>query len=193
MLRGLIGKVAIANAKLTYQRYQELFSGRRWQALAGQGAQTQRLLWASTGTKNPSYRDVVYIEELIGPDTVNTIPPATFDAFRDHGRPRASLVEDVESAADTMATLAEVGISMKEVTDKLLIEGVQLFSDAFGKLLKAVEKQTREAGAGRLNRLTYTLPEPLAAAVKDVVGGVARAGQGQKALGPGCVALERQG
>jgi transaldolase/glucose-6-phosphate isomerase len=167
VLRGLTGKVAIANAKLTYQRYQELFSGRRWQALAGQGAQTQRLLWASTGTKNPDYRDVVYIEELIGPDTVNTMPPATFDAFRDHGRPRASLVEDVESAADTMATLAEVGISMKDVTDKLLIEGVQLFSDAFGKLLKAVEKQTKQAGAGSLNRLTYRLPEPLAAAVKE--------------------------
>src|SRR5262249_7128020 len=151
LLRGLTGKVAIANAKLTYQRYQELFSGQHWQALAGQGAQTQRLLWASTGTKNPNYRDVVYIEELIGPDTVNTIPPATFDAFRDHGRPRASLVEDLESAADTMATLAEVGISMKDVTDTLLVEGVQLFSDAFGKLLKAVEKQTSEAGAGRLN------------------------------------------
>ena len=145
----------------------ELFSGRRWQALADQGAQTQRLLWASTGTKNPNYRDVLYIEELIGPDTVNTIPPATFDAFRDHGRPRASLEEDLESAADTMSTLAEVGISMKEVTDKLLVEGVQLFSDAFEKLLKAVEKQTRQAGAGRLNRLTYTLPEPLAAAVKE--------------------------
>jgi transaldolase / glucose-6-phosphate isomerase len=167
VLRSLTGKVAIANAKLTYQRYQELFSGRRWQALAGGGAQTQRLLWASTGTKNPSYRDVVYIEELIGPDTVNTIPPATFDAFRDHGRPRASLVDDVESAADTMATLAEVGISMNDVTDKLLVEGVQLFSDAFEKLLKAVEKQTKQAGAGRLNRLTCTLPEPLAAAVNE--------------------------
>ena len=91
LLRGLTGKVAIANAKLTYQRYQELFSSPRWQALADRGAQTQRLLWASTGTKNPNYRDVVYVEELIGPDTVNTIPPATFDAFRDHGRPRASL------------------------------------------------------------------------------------------------------
>src|SRR6516165_4026734 len=169
VLRGLTGKVAIANAKLTYQRYQGLFSGRRWQALAGRGAQTQRLLWASTGTKNPNYRDVVYIEELIGPDTVNTIPPATFDAFRDHGRPRASLVEDVESAADTMATLAEVGISMKDVTDMLLIEGVQLFSDAFAKLLKAVEKQTKQAEAGSLNRLTYTLPEPLAAIVKETL------------------------
>ncbi|HMF14633.1 MAG TPA: transaldolase, partial [Gemmataceae bacterium] len=169
VLRGVLGKVAIANAKLTYQRYQELFSGRRWQSLAEQGAQTQRLLWASTGTKNPNYRDVVYVEELLGPDTVNTIPPATFEAFRDHGRPRASLVEDVESAADTMATLAEVGISMKDVTDKLLVDGVQLFSDAFGKLLHAVEKQAREAGAGRLNRLTYKLPEALVAAVHDAM------------------------
>src|SRR5215831_2113194 len=169
VLRGVMGKVAIANAKLAYQRYQELFSGRRWQALAEQGAQTQRLLWASTGTKNPNYRDVVYIEELIGPDTVNTIPPATFEAFRDHGRPRASLVEEVESAADTMASLAEVGICMKDVTDKLLIEGVQLFSDAFGKLLNAVEKQAREPGSGRLNRLTYKLPDALVAAVHDAM------------------------
>ena len=166
LLHGLTGKVAIANAKLTYQRYQELFSGRRWQELAGQGAQTQRLLWASTSTKNPNYRDVVYVEELIGPDTVNTIPPATFEAFRDHGRPRASLREDVDCACDTMAVLAEVGISMKDVTDKLLAEGVQLFSDAFDKLLKAVEKQSKEAGAGKINRLTYKVPEPLAAAVK---------------------------
>ena len=166
LLRGLIGKVAIANAKCTYQRYHELFGGQRWHNLAGQGAQTQRLLWASTGTKNPNYRDVVYIEELIGPDTVNTMPPATLDAFRQHGQPRASLVQDVESAADTMAMVAEAGISMRDVTDKLLVEGVQLFSDAFEKLLKAVETQTRDAGAGRLNQLTYTLPEPLAAAVK---------------------------
>jgi transaldolase / glucose-6-phosphate isomerase len=166
VLGSLSGKVAIANAKLAYQRYQELFSGSRWQALARQGAQTQRLLWASTGTKNPRYRDVFYIEDLIGPDTVNTIPPATLDAFRDHGRPRASLMEDPESASDTMAMLAEVGISIKDVTDQLLVEGVQLFSDSFGKLLKAVEKQTGQAGAGRLNRLTYTLPEPLAIAVR---------------------------
>ena len=158
--------MAIANAKLTYQRYQELFSSRRWQALAGQGAQTQRLLWASTSTKNPNYRDVVYVEELIGPDTVNTIPPATFEAFRNHGRPRASLMENVDCACDTMAMLAEAGISMKDVTDKLLAEGVQLFSDAFEKLLKAVEKQSKEAGAGKINRLSYKLPEPLAAAVK---------------------------
>jgi transaldolase/glucose-6-phosphate isomerase len=149
-------QVAIANAKLTYQRYQELFSGRRWRALASRGAQTQRLLWASTGTKNPNYRDVVYVEELIGPDTVNTMPPATFDAFRDHGRPRASLVEDVESAVDTMATLAEVGISMKEVTDKLLVRR-QLFSTPLGSC-QGGGKQTRRARSASLNRLTYTLP-----------------------------------
>jgi transaldolase / glucose-6-phosphate isomerase len=169
LLRGLTGKTAIANAKLTYQRYQELFGSRRWQALASQGAQTQRLLWASTGSKNPNYRDVLYVEELIGPDTVNTIPPATFDAFRDHGRPRASLTEDLESACDTMAMLGEAGISMKEVTQQLLSDGVQLFSDAFEKLLMAVEKQSRDAGAGKINRLTYKLPEPLAAAVKGAL------------------------
>jgi transaldolase/glucose-6-phosphate isomerase len=165
LLRAVTGKVAIANAKLTYQRYEELIGSRRWQALADRGAQTQRLLWASTGTKDPQYRDVVYIEELVGPDTVNTIPPATFDAFRDHGKPRASLRQDVESACDTMTTLAEVGISMQEVTDRLLDEGVQLFAEAFAKLLKAVEKQGQQTGAGRLNRLTYTLPEELSAAV----------------------------
>jgi transaldolase/glucose-6-phosphate isomerase len=166
-LRNLMGKVAVANAKLAYQRYQELFSAPRWQALAEKGAQTQRLLWASTGTKNPAYRDVVYVEELIGPDTVTTIPPATFEAFRQHGQPRASLAEDLEGAADTMATLGEVGIAMTDVADKLLVEGVQLFSDAFGKLLTAVEKQAREPDAERLNRLTYKLPKALDAAVKD--------------------------
>ncbi len=165
-LRGLTGKAAIANAKLAYQRYRELFGGRRWQALASRGAQTQRLLWASTGTKNPNYRDVIYVEELIGPDTVNTIPPATFDAFRNHGRPRASLTEDVESAYDTMDMLKQLGISMQEVAEKLLAEGLQLFSDAFDKLLKAVDKQSRSAGAGKVNRLTYELPEPVAAALK---------------------------
>jgi transaldolase/glucose-6-phosphate isomerase len=165
-LLGLMGKVAIANAKLTYRRYQELFSGPRWDALAQRGAQTQRLLWASTGTKNPAYRDVLYVEELIGPDTVDTIPPATFEAFRDHGRARASLTDDMESAFDTMKALAAAGISMKDVTGTLLTDGVQLFVDAFGKLLKAVEKQSRDRGADRVNRLTYALPELLSGAVK---------------------------
>jgi transaldolase/glucose-6-phosphate isomerase len=166
LLRSLMGKVAIANAKLTYRRFRELFSGARWQALAKQGAQTQRVLWASTSTKNPSYRDVLYVEELIGRDTVNTIPPATFEAFRDHGRVLASLSEDVEGAQDTMATLAKVGISMQAVTEQLLDEGLALFSQAFDKLLNAVDVRCKPAAAAAVNRQAYALPEPLAAAVK---------------------------
>jgi len=140
LFESLRGKVAIANARLTYKKYQELFGGPRWKALAAKGAQTQRLLWASTSTKNPKYRDVMYVEELIGADTVDTIPPATFDAFRDHGKLRHSLTENVEGAAKTMADLAKAGISMKEVTDKLLVDGVKLFADAFKTLLDAVAK-----------------------------------------------------
>ena len=142
-LKSILGKVAIANGKQTYVSYQKMFSGDRWKALAAKDAQTQRVLWASTSTKNPSYRDVLYVEELIGPDTVNTIPPATLDAFREHGRPRPSLTEDVESANRTMETVAKVGISMKEVTDKLTDDGVRLFAEAFDKLLKAVEKRSK--------------------------------------------------
>jgi transaldolase/glucose-6-phosphate isomerase len=139
-LESVHGKIAIANAKLTYKKYQELFSGPRWNALAAKGAQTQRLLWASTSTKNPKYRDVIYVEELIGADTVDTIPPATFDAFRDHGKLRPSLTEDVPAAARTMAALGEAGISMKEVTDKLVVDGVKLFADAFTQLLEVTGK-----------------------------------------------------
>ncbi|MFZ1141650.1 MAG: transaldolase [Candidatus Sulfotelmatobacter sp.] len=146
LLKSLLGKVAIANGKLTYQRYQRIFSGPRWQALAAQGAQTQRVLWASTSTKNPNYRDVIYVEELIGPDTVNTMPPATVDAFRDHGRLRNSLTEDVPTAAKVMDNLSRAGISIKEVTDKLTEDGVKLFADAFDKLLAAVKKNTQQKG-----------------------------------------------
>ena len=140
LLESVEGKVAIANAKLTYKKYQELFGGARWKALASKGAQTQRLLWASTSTKNPKYRDVLYVEELIGPDTVDTIPPATFDAFRDHGRLRQSLTEDVPGAAQVMANMEKAGISMKEVTHKLLEDGVRLFAEAFKTLLDATGK-----------------------------------------------------
>jgi transaldolase len=146
LLESIRGKVAIANARLTYKKYQELFGGPRWKALAAKGAQTQRLLWASTSTKNPKYRDVIYVEELIGADTVDTIPPATFDAFREHGKLRPSLTENVEGAAKTMADLAKAGISMKEVTDKLLVDGVKLFSDAFRTLLDAVGKSAGVRG-----------------------------------------------
>jgi transaldolase / glucose-6-phosphate isomerase len=140
LLTGLHGKVAIANAKLTYRKYQELFGGARWKALAAKGAQPQRLLWASTSTKNPKYRDVMYVEELIGKETVDTIPPATFDAFRDHGKVRPSLTENAEEAAKVMASLEKAGISMKEVTEKLVVDGVKLFADAFKQLLEATGK-----------------------------------------------------
>lgn len=168
LLRSLPGKVAIANAKLAYQRYTEIHQGARWQALAGKGARTQRLLWASTGTKNPVYRDVLYVEELIGPDTVNTIPPATLDAFRDHGQPRASLQEGLAEARETMARLTRAGISLKEVTDRLLQDGVYLFAEAFDKLLAAVETRCRDAATvGGGPRLTYRLPGPAAAAMAE--------------------------
>jgi transaldolase / glucose-6-phosphate isomerase len=146
LLKSILGKVAIANGKLTYQRYQKIFSGSRWQALAAKGAQTQRVLWASTSTKNPNYRDVIYIEELIGPDTVNTMPPATIEAFRDHGRLRNALMEDVPGAQKVMDDLAGAGISIKQVTDKLTDDGVKLFADAFDKLLAAVAKSTQQKG-----------------------------------------------
>ena len=146
LLKSLQGKVAIANGKLTYQRYQRIFSGPRWEALASKGAQTQRVLWASTSTKNPAYRDVMYVEELIGPDTVNTMPPATVDAFRDHGRLRNSLTEDVARAQKVMDDLAKGGISIKEVTTKLTADGVKLFADAFHKLLAVVEKSVEQKG-----------------------------------------------
>ncbi len=142
-LKSLQGKVAIANAKQTYAKYQKIFASDRWKALAAKGGQTQRVLWASTSTKNPAYRDVLYVEELIGPDTVDTIPPATLDAFRDHGKPRASLTENIEAAHRTMESVAKVGISMKEVTDKLTDDGVRLFAEAFDKLLEAVAKSTQ--------------------------------------------------
>jgi len=139
-LESLHGKVAIANARRTYAKYQELFGGPRWKALASKGGQTQRLLWASTSTKNPKYRDVLYVEELIGADTVDTIPPATFDAFRDHGKLRNSLTEDLSGANKIMSDMEAAGISMKEVTDKLLADAVKLFQDPFKQLLDAIAK-----------------------------------------------------
>jgi len=166
LLKGILGKVAIANGKLTYQKYLQIFSGPRWEKLAARGAQTQRVLWASTSTKNPAYRDVIYVEELIGKDTVNTVPPATLDAFREHGRVRESLTENIESAKQTMSDLAKVGISMKEVTDQLTVEGVKLFADAFDKLLEAVEKSTRNEVTPKVNKQNFKLPPDLASSVK---------------------------
>jgi len=138
VLRSVQGKVAIANAKLAYQHYKSAFSTPRWEALHECGAQSQRLLWASTGTKNPAYSDSLYIEELIGPDTVNTAPPATLDAFRQQGHIRASLDEDVNGATMVMNRLNALGISLDDVTDKLLDDGIKLFDDAYIKLLDTI-------------------------------------------------------
>ena len=137
-------KVAIANAKLAYVRYKALFSGSRWQSLAAAGAKTQRLLWASTSTKSPAYKDTMYVEALIGRDTVDTIPPATMDAFREHGEAVANVIEhDVADARAILTELATHGISLKEVTDELVTEGVQQFADSFDKLFGAIARQRR--------------------------------------------------
>lgn len=137
-LRNLSGKVAIANAKIAYERQQAIFSGPRWDALAKQGAQKQRLLWASTSIKNPAYRDVKYIEELIGPDTVTTIPPATLAAFRERGRVRASLREEAASATALLSTLKTLRIPLDDIASRLLSGGVKQFSAAYEKLIGAI-------------------------------------------------------
>ncbi|QDM16165.1 bifunctional transaldolase/phosoglucose isomerase [Tardiphaga sp. vice352] len=148
-LAALKGKVAIANARLAYQEYKKLFSGARWEKLKAKGAQPQRLLWASTGTKSKEYRDTVYIEELIGPDTVNTVPPATLDAFRDHGLLRNSLEEDIEGAKKVLADLDKTGISLDKITADLVANGVRLFADAADKLYGAVaHKRAKSLEAG---------------------------------------------
>jgi transaldolase / glucose-6-phosphate isomerase len=165
-LKSILGKVAVANGKQTYQRYQAIFGTNRWKKLAAKGAQTQRVLWASTSTKNPNYNDVLYVDDLIGPDTVNTIPPATLDAFRDHGKAQATLTEGVDAANHTMETVASVGISMKQVTDQLTDDGVKLFADAFDKLLQAVEKSSKPGISPKVSRQQCMLPDTLAAAVK---------------------------
>ena len=150
----LRGKVAIANAKLAYVRSQALFSGPRWQRLASSGAKTQRLLWASTSTKNPTYKDTMYVEALIGRDTVDTIPPATMDAFRDHGVAMCDVIErDVEGARAMLAVLKEHGVSLNEVTEELITEGVQQFADAFDKLFGAIARRRRTLLEGDRARL----------------------------------------
>lgn len=167
--RALEGRVAIANAKLAYQRYKKIFAGERWDALAERGARAQRLLWASTGVKNPKYRDVLYVEELIGPETVNTIPPATFDAFRDHGRPRASLEEDVDGASATLDELAELGVSLEEITTKLTEDGVDLFCQAFDKLFAAISQSHAADPDTYRGAQRASLPDEIGKAVDEKV------------------------
>src|SRR5688572_16000172 len=149
----LKGRAAVANAKLAYQLFGEMFATDRWSALASRGARVQRPLWASTSTKNPAYRDVVYVEELIGPDTVNTMPPATIDAFKDHGVVERTVDRNLREAQRVMDQLAELGIDFRQVTDKLLVDGLASFQKSFDSLIAGLERKTktlgRPVGAGR--------------------------------------------
>jgi transaldolase/glucose-6-phosphate isomerase len=140
----LAGKTAIANAKLAYEKFQQLFKGARWQKLAAAGAQVQRPLWASTGTKNPQYSDVLYIDTLIGPHTVNTMPPVTYDAFRDHGKPLVTITSDLPGAYEIFAKLKEVGIDLTAVTDALTVAGVKSFSESYNNLIAVIERRRHE-------------------------------------------------
>ncbi len=144
----LRGTAAVAGTKLIYQRFKEIFGGDRFKALAAKGARVQRPLWASTGTKNPAYSDIKYVQELIGPDTVNTMPPATMDAYRDHGQPRATIEEDLAGARAIVRSLAAAGIDLDAVGDELQTEGVDSFAKSFDDLLTAIKRRHKESGAG---------------------------------------------
>jgi transaldolase/glucose-6-phosphate isomerase len=166
-LAHLRGKVAIANAKVAYQHYLSLIASPRWKALAAAGAQPQRLLWASTATKNPEYSDVLYVESLIGPDTVNTIPPKTLDAFRHHGRVRPTLVEHVDAAALALADAERLGLDLDGVTEALVEDGVRQFADAADSLLAAVAEKRLKALGERLNAQSLRPSPTLEAAFAD--------------------------
>ena len=134
----------IANAKLAYEKFQQLFSGARWEKLAAAGAQLQRPLWASTGTKNPQYSDVLYIDTLIGPHTVNTMPPATYDAFREHGKPVVTITDDLKGAHEVFDKLKAIGIDMTAVTTELTVAGVKSFSESYNNLIAVIERRRHE-------------------------------------------------
>ncbi len=167
-LSHLLGKAAIANAKLMYQRFREIFTGDQFAGLRRKGAHVQRPLWASTGTKNPAYRDTYYVEELIGPYTVNTVPPATFTAFRDHGRVRASLEENLDDARATIKALAAIDIDLEQVTQQLQDEGVKAFMDSFHTLTDSIQAKQAAITSGVLERHTASLGS-YADAVKDAI------------------------
>jgi transaldolase / glucose-6-phosphate isomerase len=156
-LERLYGKAAIANSKMAYERFQQLFSGPRWDRLRKAGAQTQRCLWASTSTKDPRYPDTYYVEELIGPDTVDTVPPATLAAFREHGEVRRSLDENVEVAKRQLKQLADVGVDLDQVTRELEVEGVDLFTKSFESLIDTLRKESQKIKAGKGPRQWYSL------------------------------------
>lgn len=165
-LKAVRGKVAIANAKVAYEWYQQTIEGARWQKLAAAGANPQRLLWASTGTKDKAYSDVLYVEELIGPDTVDTIPPATMDAFRDHGKVRPSLTEDLPGAKHVLAEAERLGLDLAGVTLTLVQEGVELFAEAADKLLGSVAAKRSAMLGAKLATVSHALPDALGHDVK---------------------------
>ena len=167
-LEGLQGKIAIANAKLAYQYYKKAFSGPRWEKLAAKGAKRQRLLWASTSTKNKAYPDTLYVDALIGPDTVNTIPTETLDAFRDHGHPAATLEADVDGARKALADLEHAGISLDQITTELTGEGVALFEEAADKLYGSLAAKREKILDGTLLRLRLALGEAEDAVNKEI-------------------------
>ena len=147
-LKMLKGRAAIANAKLAYRLFRQKFAGPRWEALAKQGARVQRPLWASTSTKNPEYRDVMYVEELIGPDTVDTMPPATIEAFRDHGAVDRTVDKKVAAAEGLIKEIEAVGIPMKDVTEKLLVDGIASFQKSFDELIAGLEAKVGSLAPG---------------------------------------------
>ena len=166
-LEALRGRAAVANAKLAYRIYQELIASERWAALAAKGARPQRLLWASTGTKDPRVSDVKYVEELCGPDTVNTVPPQTLEAFQDHGKATPALLDGMDEAPGVIEDLAALGIDLDEVTALLLERGVALFEDAIDALLATIASMQRRQRGPRLDRTACSLPSPLQEAVNE--------------------------
>ena len=190
-LAALRGKIAIANAKVAYKHYQEIIASPRWKKLAAAGARPQRLLWASTGTKDKAYSDVLYVEELIGPDTVNTVPPATLDAFREHGQVRESLTEDVAGAERVLEQAEKAGLDLAGATHDLVEDGVRQFEDAADKLLGSVAEKRAALLGDKLVRVEKQLPEELAKQVEATEetwrrdGNVRRLWAGEAALWTG--------
>src|ERR687884_92317 len=169
-LEGLCGRAAVANAKLAYQKYKEIFHGERFAELRAKGAQVQRCLWASTGTKNPNYSDVLYVDNLIGPETVNTVPPATYTAIRDHGQVALTLEEGLDECRALFDDLREVGIDIKAVTEKLQRDGLAAFVNSFDTLAESIESKRDAVLSGINERLTASLgkySDAVNAAVKE--------------------------
>ncbi len=147
-IKALMGKAAIANAKMAYRSFKKTFGSERFAKLKAKGAQVQRPLWASTSTKNPNYRDVLYVEELIGPDTVDTVPPATIDAFRNHGKPAATLEQGMDRVDSVFDGLKKFGVDFKKVTEQLTVEGVKSFAESFRQLTDTIEARRQEVANG---------------------------------------------